>query len=50
MPLIGRALLIGTLFLTATLSVSGAEPLKWGADAEGGAPFIFLDPDVVALT
>ncbi len=28
----------------------GAEPLKWGADAEGGAPYIFLDPDDVAKT
>lgn len=37
-----------TLLLFA-IAVSGSfaaaqEPLKWGGDAEGGAPFIFLDP------
>jgi polar amino acid transport system substrate-binding protein len=24
--------------------LQAAEPLRWGADAEGGAPYIFLDP------
>ncbi|HVJ86925.1 MAG TPA: ABC transporter substrate-binding protein/permease [Caulifigura sp.] len=27
-----------------------ADPLKWGADAEGGAPYIFLDPEDISKT
>jgi polar amino acid transport system substrate-binding protein len=32
------------------VSDDAAAPLKWGADAEGGAPYIFLDPDDVKKT
>jgi polar amino acid transport system substrate-binding protein len=31
--------------LTAGHTSSRARPLKWAADAEGGAPYIFKDPD-----
>jgi polar amino acid transport system substrate-binding protein len=33
------------MILAQASNCSAAEPLKWGADAEGGAPYIFLDPD-----
>lgn len=33
-----------TLFVGSELSAADPPPLRWGADAEGGAPFIFLDP------
>jgi polar amino acid transport system substrate-binding protein len=26
-------------------STANAQPLRWGADAEGGAPYVFKDPD-----
>jgi len=32
------------LVLAALPSSAGAEPLRWGADAQGGAPFVFQDP------
>jgi polar amino acid transport system substrate-binding protein len=35
---------VAGLLLLWTTTAPGAEPLKWGADAEGGAPYIFLDP------
>jgi polar amino acid transport system substrate-binding protein len=36
-----------TLLLTflPTLAAAQDKPLRWGSDAEGGAPYIFLDPD-----
>jgi polar amino acid transport system substrate-binding protein len=38
-------ILLASLFEAAAPQARGAEPLRWGADAEGGAPYIFLDPD-----
>ena len=38
----GRIAALAVL-LTASLS-PGAEPLTWGADAQGGAPYVFQDP------
>lgn len=35
--------MIGCLLLLSSVFAS-AEPLKWGADPEGGAPYIFADP------
>jgi polar amino acid transport system substrate-binding protein len=31
-------------FFTATLTAQEKPPLRWGADSEGGAPYIFRDP------
>ncbi len=47
-----RSLRLGSaiLLLLAASGLSAAEPLKWGADAEGGAPYIFLDPEDVSKT
>ncbi len=38
-----RGVLILAMLLPAMLA-EAAEPLRWGADAEGGAPYIFKDP------
>ena len=40
------------IFLVVTLLLDprildASPPLRWGADAEGGAPYIFLDPDTL---
>lgn len=42
MILRGGCLAIGVLL--PALLAGAAEPLRWGADAEGGAPYIFKDP------
>jgi len=44
-----RAVSLG-LTLLAGATLTAAEPLKWGADAEGGAPYIFLDQEDVTKT
>ncbi|QDT57365.1 Inner membrane amino-acid ABC transporter permease protein YecS [Caulifigura coniformis] len=45
-----RASVVLLLALVAIGAATAAEPLKWGADAEGGAPYIFLDPEDVSKT
>ena len=32
------------LLMLALSSLGAAEPLSWGADAQGGAPYVFQDP------
>jgi polar amino acid transport system substrate-binding protein len=39
-----RAVLVAIAMFLAASAVSAA-PLRWGADAEGGAPYIFKDPN-----
>ncbi|MBW3599381.1 MAG: ABC transporter substrate-binding protein/permease [Planctomycetes bacterium] len=39
-----RGSLLALVVLTAATSLRAQEPLRWGADAEGGAPYIFKDP------
>jgi polar amino acid transport system substrate-binding protein len=40
----GAALGFAWLLLLMAVSVSAQEPLRWGGDAEGGAPFVEADP------
>lgn len=40
-----RVLVALPLLLFASLTMAAEPPLRWGADAEGGAPFIFKDPN-----
>ncbi len=40
----GRAALLVLAFVLGVRMVFAAEPLRWGADSEGGAPYVFPDP------
>jgi polar amino acid transport system substrate-binding protein len=42
--LAGAALLLSGAFALAAPPTPSAEPLRWGADSEGGAPYVFQDP------
>lgn len=39
-----RLLVIAAFVATTPAAAQDAKPLRWGADAEGGAPYIFKDP------
>lgn len=42
---------LGLVFVVTALTASAKEPLRWGADGQGGAPYVFQDPmDPTRLT
>ena len=36
---------LGALLIVSSAAAQDKKPLRWGSDAEGGAPYIFKDPD-----
>jgi polar amino acid transport system substrate-binding protein len=45
MPITGLAVCVALMAVVAVEAQEPAKPLRWGADAAGGAPYIFKDPD-----
>jgi His/Glu/Gln/Arg/opine family amino acid ABC transporter permease subunit len=43
-PWLRFAALAGLVIAAGATVVSAAEPLRWGADSEGGAPYVYPDP------
>jgi|GEM_PF-5736048 len=42
--MIRRLASILVICLAPTAAAGERAPLRWGADAEGGAPYVFFDP------